>query len=116
MKVLFPAAIVKIETLGDRTIKVVQHVSKELPAEESAKLFSLAHNEGWSLFSSDDNVTEADVPNEKPDPMTGSKTQAQRLRGVIYRIWEQKGKPGDSESFYRTYMERLIDREKSNLE
>lgn len=116
MKVLFPATIVKIETLGDRTIKITQHVSKELPADDSTKLFSLAHNEGWNCFSSSEDITEADIPNEKPDPMTGTKTQAQRLRGVIYRIWEQTGKKGDSESFYRTYMERLIEREKAHLE
>lgn len=116
MKVQIPAVITKVETLADRTVKLTVLASREMSAEDTSKLFSLVHNEGWAVFSPTNDITEADIPDEKPDNMLGQKTQAQRLRGVIYRIWEQKGKPGDNETFYRTYMERLIEREKSNLE
>lgn len=74
--------------------------------------------EGWLLFSPNKEIAEITaIPDEKADAMTGQKTQAQRLRGVIYRIWDQKNKPGgDFESYYRSYMERLIEREKANLD
>lgn len=61
-------------------------------------------------------LTEADVPNEKADSMVGQKTQAQRLRGVIYRYWESKGKPGDSETFYRSQLEYLINGYKEKID
>ena len=38
--------------------------------------------------------------------MTGQKTQAQRLRGVIFRLWEQNGNKGDSETYYRAMLEK----------
>lgn len=67
------------------------------------------------LFSPNE-MEVVDIPDEKADSMTGQKTQAQRLRGVIYKIYEKRGKQGDFESFYKAYMERLIEREKSNLD
>lgn len=114
MKVTLSAQLLKVESRSDRTYKLIFN-TQELRGEEAAKLLPLLQNQGWLLFSPEE-LEETDIPNEKPDPMTGTKTQAQRLRGVIYRVWEQQGKPGDSESFYRSYMERLIEREKSNLE
>ena len=114
MKVTLSAQLLKVESRADRTYKLIFN-TQELKGEEAAKLLPLLLSQGYLLFSPQE-LDEADVPNEKPDLMTGTKTKAQRLRGVIYRVWEQQGKHGDSESFYRTYMERLIEREKSNLD
>lgn len=116
MKVLFPAAITKVQTLADRTLKLTVLTSTEMSASEKSQLFSMVHSEGWALFSQHEDITEADVPDEKPDSMTGTKTQAQRLRSVVWHIWRQKGEPGDFEGFYRSYLERVIEREKTNLE
>ena len=63
-----------------------------------------------------DDLTEADIPDEKADSMTGQKTQAQRLRGVIFRLWEQNGNKGDSETYYRAMLEKVIDQFKEKLE
>src|SRR5689334_21528894 len=114
MKVTLSAQLLKVESRADRTYKLIFN-TQELKGEQAAMLLPLLQSQGWLLFDPQE-IDEIDIPNEKPDLMTGTKTQAQRLRGVIYRIWEQRGKPGDSESFYRTYMERLIEREKSNLD
>lgn len=114
MKVQLSAQLLKVESRADRTYKLIFN-TQELKGEEAAKLLPLLQTQGWLLFSPEE-LVEEDIPDERPDTMTGQKTQAQRLRGVIYRIWEQQGKPGDSESFYRTYTERIIEREKSNLD
>ena len=40
----------------------------------------------------------------KPD----LKSRSQRLRDVLFRVWEQEGKPGTAEEFYAAEMERII--------
>lgn len=79
-------------------------------------LFSFKGKENWTLHSTSDDLTEADVPDEKPDTMTGRKTKAQRLRGVIWKIWEKEGSKGNSEDHYNRVMESLIDQLKEKLE
>lgn len=44
-----------------------------------------------------------------------TKTPSQRLRGVLYVLWEQTGKSGDFETFYRQKMEGLINLIKNKL-
>lgn len=46
---------------------------------------------------------------------TQTKTSSQRLRGCLYVLWEQKGKEGTFEDFYRTYMEKIINWIKQKL-
>ena len=115
-KVLYGSKIEKIETRADRTLKIVIGTAREMSAEEKALLFSLADKEGYTLHSMHDDITEADIPDEKPDKMTGGKTQAQRLRGVIYRVWESQGSKGSSEDHYRRTMEGIISQLKEKLE
>jgi hypothetical protein len=113
-KVQLSAQLLKVESRADRTYKLIFN-TQELQGERAARLLPLLQSQGWLLFSTEE-MEESDIPDEKPDPMTGTKTQAQRLRGVIYRIWEQGGRQGDSEGFYRSYMERIIGREKANFD
>lgn len=44
------------------------------------------------------------------------KTPGQRLRGVLFILWQQKNKPGEFEEFYRRNMEKLIEFVKGKLE
>lgn len=116
MKVLYASTIEKIETRSDGTLKVISGTAKEMSAEEMTALFTFKGKENWTLHSSADDLTEADVPDEKPDTMTGRKTQAQRLRGVVYRIWEHEGCKGNSEDHYKRVMESVINQLKEKLE
>lgn len=45
----------------------------------------------------------------------GGKSPAQRMRGVLYRLWEQKGGQGDFETWYRVRMSAIIDQLKEKL-
>lgn len=116
MKLLYASHIEKVETRSDHTIKIVLGTSQEMSAVDKAVLFSLADKPSWTLHSTDNDLTEADVPDEKPDSMTGRKTKAQTLRGVIYRIWEQEGKKGNSEDHYQRVMSALIAQMKEKLD
>ncbi|HEY5806159.1 MAG TPA: hypothetical protein VIS56_02105 [Candidatus Saccharimonadales bacterium] len=116
MKVILPAVFTRPVFRSDGSVKL-EFDTREFGGQDAATLMEQRQKEGWLLFSPNKELGDmVGIPDEKADSMTGQKTQAQRLRGVIYRIWEKKGKPGDSESFYKAYMERLIEREKSNLD
>lgn len=110
MPVLFVNPVFKV----DGSVKLVFE-TRELAGVDIAILADYRQKEGWLLFSPNE-MKEADVPDEKADSMTGQKTQAQRLRGVIYRLWEQNGKSGDSETYYRSMMEKVIEQLKDKLE
>ena len=45
-----------------------------------------------------------------------AKTQAQRIRACIFVMWQQQGKKGDFEGFYKSKTEQIIDWLKTKLE
>jgi len=114
MKIQFPATIEKAETRSDRTLKLTLGTAKEL-GNDTATVFSLVHSEGWFVYSSNDDITEADVPTEKAESGTHAKSSSQRLRAVIFVYWQQNGKSGNFEDYYRTQMEKLIEGVKEKL-
>lgn len=115
-KITLPVLFVNPVFKVDGSVKLVFE-TRELSGLDIAILADYRQKEGWLIFSANElTLTEADIPDEKANPMVGQKTQAQRLRGVIYRLWEQNGKKGDSEAYYRSVMESLIDQLKEKLE
>lgn len=113
MKIQLPVVLSRVASRKDRSYSITFE-SREL-GEDASMLFKYLNDEGYLLFSPNDDLSEADVPAEKADAMTGQKTQAQRLRGVIFRLWEQNGRKGNSEDYYRSIMENLIDQLKEKL-
>lgn len=114
MKIKMPVIFKKAETMSDMGLKMVFE-TREL-GEDSAHVFSIVHKEAWLVISPNDDITEADIPDEKADSMTGQKTKAQRLRAVIYKLWEQAGSMGSFETYYQAKMEDIIDHLKERLE
>lgn len=90
--------------------------TRELSGTDVAKLFDLRNSEAWMILSPSE-MSEEDVklPTEKADPAVGTKTPSQRLRAVLYRLWEQSRGGTDFESYYRVKMEGLIDQLKERL-
>ena len=115
MKTLLPAGLKKVSSRADRSYDLT-FSTRELGGEEAAFLLGQIHNEGWLLWGANEtDVTELDIPDEKADSMTGQKTQSQRLRAVIYVLWEQKGSKDKFEDFYRSYLESIIEQIKAKL-
>lgn len=115
--VTFTGQIQKIESRADRSVKLTIVTSTEVNnPQELAKIFSMA-DEVVGVGIKEGHMTTVellDLP--EPDPeFKGDKTPAQRMRAVLYRWWEGKGKPGDFEMFYKTQYERLIDQVKEKL-
>ena len=110
-----PASINKIETLQDKTLKLTAYCSREIPAEEMAKVFSLNNSEGWLLFSPNTIKTE-DVPFEDAKLEKEEKTPSERLYKVMFAYYMQNHK--DSTGFNewrRNNIEKMIQAYKDKL-
>lgn len=115
MKVTLPVILSKVSSRKDRSYTLTFE-TRELSGDSAVTLMDNLLSEGYLLYSPNDDLSEADVPDEKADSMTGKKTQAQRLRAVIYLIWKQAGSNGSFETYYQSYMEKLIDQIKAKLD
>jgi len=111
-----PASITKITTMADRSFRLQVDTERELTAGEATLLFSLNNNTGFFLFKGAEFVREdvEDIPETAPKEKN-EKSKSQRMRGALYRLWEQSGKIGDFELFYNTRMDRMIDQIKERL-
>ena len=118
--VIFEGGVNKVSTLADGTLSINIH-TQELPEETMMRVFSLRKSPGMVLISSDDisKAEQEEVEKFTTDFEVGkTKTASQRLRAVLYRVWEQEGEPRgykDFAVFYSSYMERIINEYKSLL-
>jgi hypothetical protein len=83
------------------------------------RVFSLRKSPGMVLISSDDisKAEQEEVEKFTTDFEVGkTKTASQRLRAVLYRVWEQGEQAYDFPIWYESQMERIINKYKSTLE
>ena len=114
---IFPATIESYGSRADRSLKIVlgsQEAAPDLSAycqQHMNKLMIIAVNE--SPFTEQE---KADIESLKADYTDTGKTHSQRLRGVLYRLWEQDNAGyTDFHDFYMVRMERLINQIKDRL-
>lgn len=109
--------ISKVTTLVDGGVKVVVDTGEMAP-QQMTHLFALKGKSGWFVFK-EDQVRLEDVPEIDTDLDEVGKTPAQRLRAVLYVLWEQqadkKAYP-EFEVYYRSKLERIIDGLKEKLD
>lgn len=107
-----PAQAIDMKPRADKSWKLVFE-TRELGGQEVALLADSLQGEGWLVFKPNGDIKYSEIPEEKAD--SGTKSQSQRLRDVIYILWKQKGGKGDFETFYRVSLEKLIEHIKSQL-
>ena len=85
----------------------------ELTADEKVAFMELQNVNLDALFDPIDFATKeiAEVKSE-----VDSKTPSQRLRGVLWVLYDQAGRPGDFNSFYTQKMESIIEWVKRKLD
>lgn len=115
-KLLLQVLVGNISTKVDGSIKITLE-TMELNNDDAAALFGLRGAEAYALLSAN-KISEEDakLPTEKADPAIGTKTPSQRLRNVLYRLWQQQSGGTDFESYYRVKMEQLIESIKAKLD
>ena len=116
-KVIFEAGINKVGTLADGTLSINLH-TQELPADTMMRIFELNKKPGLVLISSD-TISKKDI--DEIDKFTSDfefnqKTPSQRLRNVLYRVWEQGEQNKEFRLFYEIQMEKIVNKYKAALD
>ena len=115
---------IPVELIGSQTKSVTKttklqfETQETVPPELIARITAQMGKVGWLSFlvgetplDSLDVVALPEIKVEKD-----RKSQAERLRAVIWRLWEKNGKVGDSEAFYNSKTEQIIEHLKKQLE
>lgn len=116
MKILIPSTIEKITTLQDKSIKL-SILTQELTPSQMFEVFKLYGKYGWFAFAEEsEELVDVKVP-ELPKREEDAKSPSERLRGVIYVLFEKMGKPGNNfEFFYLNTMNDICDLLKKKIE
>lgn len=101
-----------VSTMADNSVKMVCY-TPELSPEAMSEVFRLKKAGECAAIlqasETDTHVIEAvDLPKE-------GKSQAERLRGVLYRVWESDGDKNPFPLYYDIQMDKLIEHFKSKL-
>lgn len=112
-----PCTAEPFKGMANRAIRLVFDSQENQTDEVLGKIASLTGKFGWLCFlPGKENIQPEQVVNLPAlTPEDAGKSPAQRMRGVLYRLWEQKGSQGDFETYYRTKMEALINQIKEKL-
>jgi len=117
-----PAEITKVTTMNHDSLRLQVDTQENITPVAQAMIFGYKGKIGVFAFSkSEIKEEELIIPNFKPSE-EDKKSPSQRLRGVLYKVWEHRGKQDryknkcDFEIFYRQEMEHIMDEYKKVLE
>ncbi len=119
MKCIFQGIIEKIETRADRTIKITIS-TQEITPDYKTKIFEF-HQEFCEILLSSSPLKPQEIEeagkNIDPSASTNIKTPSQRLKSVLFLLFQQDNRGyKDFDSFYKTKMEEIINNFKAKLE
>ena len=113
-----PAILTKISSRADRSYTLTFN-TQELAPVDVAEISQYLQGFGTVAFAVNDQQLEELDSLEAPEEIVeqGSKTKSERLRGVLFALWEYKHKEKYKtfDLFYSVYMEQVIDNVKRNL-
>lgn len=115
---ILPATIDAIATRADGTLTVKIGV-QELPPDQMAAVMRLHRKFCYVALKEEDFRTHERESLEalKSDELDGGKTASQRLRAVLYRLFQQEPEGfTDFAGYYAAKMERLIGHFKGKLD
>ncbi len=112
--VLLPVIIEGLTTRKDGSVSVKLE-TQELKPNQAAELFQLRGKYGFAYLSGRDVEANTKKIIDSLDPELKGKTPGQRLRNTLFVYWEQSGKEGDFEDFYKKKMEGIISLIKQEL-
>ena len=117
MKLVIAGTLENISTRVDGTVKIT-FGSQEIDNDSAGKLFSL-RGKYCKFLLSDSEITEAEenlIDSEKIDASSNKKSPSQRLRSVLFLLWEQSGRTIEFKDYYKAEIERMIEGVKEKLD
>lgn len=115
--VLIAAQIENVTTRKDRTIKITIGTN-ELAPDKTAVIMSMVHNICALYISPKETISQKEVDQvDKLDPEFGGKTQSQRIRNVLYKLFEQNREGfKDFDTYYHSKTEMYIEHLKTKIQ
>jgi hypothetical protein len=115
--ILLPAQLEGIRTRKDRTLTLT-FGTQELAPAKMGHLLTMNQNVCFLAVKADPFSTEETqlITELKADIELTAKTPAQRLRAVLFRLWEQQGDTEDFPTYYEREMHKITEHFKSKLE
>jgi len=116
MKIIIEAQIEGIATKVDNTV-TIKISTQELDKSTAGDIFGL-RGKHCKVLLSDSNITELESEMVDATPLVSGKkhkTPSQRMRAVLYRIWEQNSNE-DFELFYQNEMNKIIEHYRNKLD
>lgn len=115
--ILLPAQLEGVRTRKDRTLSL-SFGTQEISPDKMGQLMTMNQSVCFLAvkpdpFSKEETNLIADL---KADIELQAKTPAQRLRGVLFRLWEQQGDTEEFTTYYEREMHKITEHFKSKLE
>ena len=115
MSVLLQVTVENITSRKDRTIKLVLG-TQEVTPQQAGSLFELLNQLAFVLISPKGITQEQIDAVEDVDVDLGGKTQSQRIRGVLYKLFEQDNEGfSNFDNYYKSKTEKFIEHLKSKI-
>lgn len=116
MSLIFAGIIESISTRSDGSLKVVIG-TQEAGYETGAGLIKLRGEFVKILFSHENIIRDVAAKVEEASLMAGhQKTPSQKLRHVLYRLWQQEATDQKWEDWYKEKMDAIIEKIKLKLD
>lgn len=117
MRIILDGILEGIKTRVDGTVSI-SFCTNEIDSSKAGELFSLRGKYCKALLS-DSNISKVE---EEIVDSTGvvdagkkRKSQSQRLRAVLYKIFEQSGYEINFEDYYKTELDKIIEHFKKKI-
>lgn len=118
MRILTQAILDGYQRRKDRSVSV-RFITQEKTSSEVMAIDEMVDTFGVLYFRAGEEMNQDEVDeldNLELDIYDKPKTQSQRLRGVLYKLWESQGKKGDFKTFYKQKTESVIEHFKQQID
>ena len=119
MKILTSAQFDNYSNRKDKSV-TLRFITGEKTPEQIAEMHTMLNEYGYLYFKAEETLTDteiAELDDLDTDLYENPKTQAQRIRGVLYRNWQQDDL-GHKEfkAYYKYQTEKIIQHYKDKLD
>ncbi len=114
---LLPVVVESINSLKDGSVSI-KISTQELTPSKAGQVFELRNKLCAAYFSTKETISQKELAQvDALQPEMQGKTPSQRLRGVLYRLWEQEPEGyKDFAMYYQVKLEKIITHYKNELE
>lgn len=114
--IILSCEVETIQTRRDRTIKIVLG-TQELSHDNAAELLDMVNKIAAVHISPKETISQDEIDMvDDLDPEFERKSQSQRIRNVLYKLYEQDGEGfRDFNDFYHSHTEKIIEQLKKRI-